>query len=111
MGDFLLINVNDLKISLCAFLQLECCGSTSIDDWDRNIYFRCGAKTVEECGVPVSCCKIKDKVPVYELVYHQNLRDIISFEVWFVHVQNYTSQTQLSTSVPDVCGCSVIFVW
>lgn len=42
--------------------NLECCGSTSIDDWDRNIYFRCGHKTVEECGVPISCCKIKDKI-------------------------------------------------
>ncbi|CAB3998089.1 Tetraspanin-17 [Paramuricea clavata] len=43
-------------------INLECCGSTSLDDWDRNIYFRCGQKTPEECGVPVSCCKIKDKV-------------------------------------------------
>ncbi|XP_028397179.1 tetraspanin-17-like [Dendronephthya gigantea] len=54
---------HDLKNAVDAVqLNLECCGSTSIDDWDRNNYFRCGAKTIEECGVPVSCCKIKDKV-------------------------------------------------
>ncbi|XP_046844693.1 tetraspanin-15-like isoform X2 [Xenia sp. Carnegie-2017] len=53
----------DLKNAVDGFqLNFECCGSTTINDWDQNPYFRCGAKTPEACGVPVSCCKIKEKI-------------------------------------------------
>jgi len=44
---------------------LQCCGGSSPDDWDQNMYFNCQGKVyvneipfqpVESCGVPYSCC-------------------------------------------------------
>lgn len=36
---------------------LHCCGLSSMDDWDKNIYFNCSSPGVDACGVPYSCCK------------------------------------------------------
>lgn len=36
--------------------QFECCGSSDLNDWDINRYFKCGGPSPEECGVPHTCC-------------------------------------------------------
>ena len=37
---------------------LKCCGVTTPDDWNDNVYFGCESrdKWIEACGVPPSCC-------------------------------------------------------
>ncbi|XP_032237788.1 tetraspanin-33 [Nematostella vectensis] len=40
--------------------NFKCCGSSSINDWDANRYFKCGGPSPEECGVPHTCCVKKD---------------------------------------------------
>lgn len=45
--------------SIIDFIQMnmKCCGVTSDDDWDQNVYFNCSTKySPERCGVPFSCC-------------------------------------------------------
>ncbi|XP_077999456.1 tetraspanin-17-like [Glandiceps talaboti] len=37
-------------------IGLECCGSTSPNDWDINMYFNCSSPAASACGVPYSCC-------------------------------------------------------
>jgi len=34
----------------------KCCGSTDLNDWDINRYFKCGGISPEQCSVPHSCC-------------------------------------------------------
>jgi hypothetical protein len=41
-----------------AQIGLQCCGFDSSGDWDRNVYFKCGSRALEQCGVPFSCCKM-----------------------------------------------------
>ena len=37
--------------------ELKCCGSKNYKDWNDNVYFNCSSPSVENCGVPFSCCK------------------------------------------------------
>merc|ERR1712159_859049 len=38
-------------------VELECCGSLTIDDWDSNEYYRCkNIASFRSCGVPWTCC-------------------------------------------------------
>ncbi|KAJ7377941.1 protein localization to plasma membrane [Desmophyllum pertusum] len=34
----------------------KCCGSSDLNDWDINRYFKCDGPSPEECGVPHTCC-------------------------------------------------------
>lgn len=61
---------------------LHCCGVTSPKDWDRNEYFNCSAPTPERCGVPFSCCVVKDQTD--NIVNKQcgyDTRDVITREL------------------------------
>lgn len=40
--------------------ELECCGSETYRDWEKNEYFNCSSPSIERCGVPFSCCATKD---------------------------------------------------
>ncbi|XP_072051151.1 tetraspanin-5-like isoform X2 [Amphiura filiformis] len=61
--------------------EFKCCGVTSPDDWDNNLYFNCSDsmrsryKNPEACGVPFSCC-IRNPNPQYtehtEVIEHPN---------------------------------------
>ena len=51
-----LINDDDDDDDLPFILQFQCCGSSDLNDWDINRYFKCGGPSPEECGVPYSCC-------------------------------------------------------
>lgn len=39
---------------------LYCCGVEFYQDWELNMYFNCSSPGIEACGVPSSCCKMKD---------------------------------------------------
>ncbi|XP_031570694.1 tetraspanin-33-like [Actinia tenebrosa] len=36
--------------------KFKCCGSSNVNDWNINQYFKCNGPSPEECGVPHSCC-------------------------------------------------------
>lgn len=38
---------------------VRCCGVTSPDDWQANIYFNCSSIAFQRCSVPPSCCMIQ----------------------------------------------------
>lgn len=40
--------------------KFECCGAYSFSDWDHNPYFKCSSPDILACGVPYSCCRIKE---------------------------------------------------
>ncbi|KXJ13453.1 tetraspanin-33 [Exaiptasia diaphana] len=40
--------------------EFQCCGGGSSNDWDINRYFKCGGPSPEECGVPHTCCRMKE---------------------------------------------------
>ncbi|XP_029200847.1 tetraspanin-33-like [Acropora muricata] len=47
----------DLQNAIDAVQEnFQCCGSTDLNDWDINRYFKCGGRSPEQCGVPYSCC-------------------------------------------------------
>ena len=39
---------------------LQCCGIEDYNDWDANVYFNCSSPSREKCGVPFSCCIVKE---------------------------------------------------
>lgn len=51
--------------------NFQCCGSTDLNDWDINRYFKCGGRSPEQCGVPYSCCVRKlDERPNVQCGWH-----------------------------------------
>ncbi|XP_015752536.1 PREDICTED: tetraspanin-15-like [Acropora digitifera] len=65
-----LSTVDGHKFVYC-ILQFQCCGSTDLNDWDINRYFKCGGRSPEQCGVPYSCCVRKlDERPNVQCGWH-----------------------------------------
>ncbi|CAH3034918.1 unnamed protein product [Porites lobata] len=51
--------------------SFQCCGSSDLNDWDINRYFKCGGPSPEECGVPYSCCvREPDERPNIQCGWH-----------------------------------------
>lgn len=40
--------------------EFKCCGITSYEDWQANLYFNCSSPGAEACGVPKTCCKTEE---------------------------------------------------
>lgn len=48
----------DLQVLIDGVQQeFECCGGSSYNDWQNNVYFNCSSPGAEACGVPFSCCR------------------------------------------------------
>lgn len=62
----------DLQNAIDAVQEnFQCCGSTDLNDWDINRYFKCGGRSPEQCGVPYSCCVRKlDERPNVQCGWH-----------------------------------------
>ncbi|XP_006824048.1 tetraspanin-5-like [Saccoglossus kowalevskii] len=57
--------------------QLKCCGATSFDDWENNIYFNCSMESKgsrEACGVPFSCCRLDPEETVINVQCGYDIR-------------------------------------
>lgn len=40
--------------------EFKCCGITSHEDWQANLYYNCSSPGAEACGVPKTCCKTEE---------------------------------------------------
>lgn len=51
--------------------SFQCCGSSDLNDWNINRYFKCGGPSPEQCGVPYSCCvREPDQSPNVQCGWH-----------------------------------------
>nr|XP_033805732.1 tetraspanin-15-like isoform X2 [Geotrypetes seraphini] len=61
--------------------KFYCCGGDDYSDWEVNLYHACNSTGPLACGVPYTCCKVKERLELIDIIYVRGCIHAIS--LWF----------------------------
>ncbi|XP_068710504.1 tetraspanin-33-like [Montipora foliosa] len=98
--------------------NFQCCGSTDLNDWNINRYFKCGGPSPEQCGVPYSCCvRSPDEKPNIQCGWHAREQHRLALKgkiyitgcldavfEWFRYHLVIVAAVAVAFAIPEIAG-------